>query len=150
MKIVLRDNRTASDNAKRVEAQKSQGPVLIVGNSEATYLRTDDANPRFLVPIGDNVYAFTPNRLAVIHSIEFGGTVFRGTVLVRGRHYGFLIHGIDDKDEIRVSITSRFRVNVEVKHWRRPPYCRAECPDGTSGSPCVECALNGGIIRVCC
>ena len=62
--------------------------------------------------------------------------------------FGYKNIGIHDTVSIMQVDTDRFFVNVF--HAQRTIGCRAVCPDGSEGQPCVDCRVNGVTFRICC
>jgi len=56
--------------------------------------------------------------------------------------------GIDDSVYIIQTGTNSFLANVT--HNKMIEECRAICPDGKEGQPCVDCRVGDVTFRICC
>ncbi len=142
MDIQLKDLRPARSPSKRSDYSGAFVPTLVVGHlSEQPFARDSS-----------DTFQFARNRTARFSLVERFSGPFHGTVFVGGRPFQFTLNGIGEDDRIRADIYSSRRVHISVFHASgKKPDCFAQCPDGTRGSPCVDCNLeNSRRIRICC
>jgi len=62
--------------------------------------------------------------------------------------FGYKNIGINDTVSVMQVDVDRFLVNVF--HAQKTIGCRAVCPDGSEGQPCVDCLIDGVTFRICC
>jgi hypothetical protein len=62
----------------------------------------------------------------------------------------FRLFGIGRGDTLLLSIFSKTRIVASVQHSEVPDACWAECANGDTGQPCVECKAGDMRITVCC
>jgi hypothetical protein len=62
--------------------------------------------------------------------------------------FGYKNIGINDTVSIMQVEVDRFLVSAF--HAQKTIGCRAVCPDGSEGQPCVDCLIGGITFRICC
>lgn len=62
--------------------------------------------------------------------------------------FGYKNIGVNDTVSVMQVGIDCFLVNVF--HAQKTIGCRAVCPDGSEGQPCVDCLIDGVIFRICC
>ena len=63
-------------------------------------------------------------------------------------HFGYKNIGIDDSVYIIQTGKNSFLANIT--HNKMVDGCRAICPDGKEGQPCVDCRVGDVTFRICC
>lgn len=134
MKVVLHKDRFISNRS--------------VPASFMTLQSSDIADADFLAAPSTDFHGVVKNSINV--PVDRSGP-FRAGVSLDDRLLQFSIAGMRDIDELHVEFTDSKRFTARVVHkGAKPPHCRAICPDGTEGHPCVTCHDGDATFIICC